>query len=138
MSPFSALSKKLAAGLGALVMDVKTGSGAFAAEPAMARELAESIVTVAGGAGLRTTALITDMDRVLGDSVGNALEVAEAAAYLTGKKGTFIFISITSELERRYGKKDECPLFPKIGPRTSFPSRGVVRHPLRSKYTPLI
>ncbi len=82
----SILSKKLAAGLGALVMDVKTGSGAFAAAPAMAAELAESIVTVAVGAGLKTTALITDMDQVLGDSVGNALEVAEAAAYLTGAR----------------------------------------------------
>ncbi len=82
----SILSKKLAAGAGALVMDVKTGSGAFAAAPAMARELAESIVTVAVGAGLKTTALTTDMDQVLGDSVGNALEVAEAAAYLTGAR----------------------------------------------------
>lgn len=82
----SILSKKLAAGVGGLVIDVKTGSGAFAAEPSTARELAESIVTVANGAGLRTTALITDMDRVLGDSAGNAVEVTEAAAYLAGAR----------------------------------------------------
>ena len=83
----SILSKKLAAGLDALVMDVKTGNGAFAAGPAAARELAESIVAVAGGAGLACTALITDMDQVLGRTVGNALEVAESVAYLRGEGG---------------------------------------------------
>lgn len=83
----SILSKKLAAGLDALVMDVKTGSGAFAADPAMARELAESIVAVARGAGLATTALITDMDQVLGRNVGNALEVVEALDYLARPDG---------------------------------------------------
>ncbi len=80
----SILSKKLAAGLDGLVMDVKTGNGAFADTLAMARELAESIVAVANGAGLRTTALITDMNQVLGRSVGNALEVAETVAFLRG------------------------------------------------------
>jgi thymidine phosphorylase len=81
----SILSKKLAAGLGALVMDVKTGSGAFMAELADARELARSIVDVANGAGLKTAALITDMNQALGTSVGNGLEVAEAIDFLTGK-----------------------------------------------------
>ena len=80
----SILSKKLAAGLQGLVMDVKTGSGAFAASPEMARALAESIVEVAQGAGVTTTALITDMDQVLGEAVGNGLEVREAIDYLTG------------------------------------------------------
>jgi thymidine phosphorylase len=79
----SILSKKLAAGLDGLVMDVKTGSGAFASSPAMARELAESIVAVASGAGLTTTALITDMDQVLGRNAGNALELIETVSYLT-------------------------------------------------------
>jgi thymidine phosphorylase len=78
----SILSKKLAAGLQGLVMDVKTGSGAFAAEPAAARELAESLVAVASGAGLGVVALITDMDQVLGHSVGNAVEVDETLRYL--------------------------------------------------------
>ena len=82
----SILSKKLAAGLDALVMDVKTGSGAFMPERAGARELAESIVAVANGAGLKTAALITDMNQALGTTVGNALEVMEAIHYLTGKK----------------------------------------------------
>jgi thymidine phosphorylase len=81
----SILSKKLAAGLGGLVMDVKTGSGAFLADPAMSRALAESIVSIASGAGLPTLALITDMNCVLGRTVGNALEVAEAVACLTGR-----------------------------------------------------
>jgi len=81
----SILSKKLAAGLQGLVMDVKTGSGAFAATLEMARELAESIVAVANGAGLPTSALITDMNQVLGSTVGNALEVKESLAYLRGE-----------------------------------------------------
>jgi thymidine phosphorylase len=81
----SILSKKLAAGLDALVMDVKTGSGAFMAELSGAQELARSIVDVANGAGLKTAALITDMNQALGRKVGNALEVAEAVDYLTGK-----------------------------------------------------
>ena len=80
----SILSKKMAAGLDALVMDVKCGSGAFAATPEMAHELAQSIVDVAGDA-LPTRALITDMDAVLGRTAGNALEVGEAVAYLTGE-----------------------------------------------------
>ena len=80
----SILSKKLAAGLDGLVMDVKTGNGAFMTEPGSARELADSIVTTAQGAGVPTRALVTDMNQVLGDTVGNALEVGEAVAYLTG------------------------------------------------------
>ena len=80
----SILSKKLAAGPQGLVMDIKTGSGAFAAEMSMAVELAKSIVHVANGAGLPTTALITDMNQVLGWNAGNALEVAEVVAYLSG------------------------------------------------------
>jgi thymidine phosphorylase len=81
----SILSKKVAAGLDGLVMDVKCGSGAFCDTEAMARDLAESLVSVANQAGLSTTALITDMDRVLGRDVGNALEVTETVAYLKGE-----------------------------------------------------
>ncbi|MGE4421470.1 MAG: thymidine phosphorylase [Pseudodesulfovibrio sp.] len=82
----SILSKKLAAGLQGLVMDVKFGSGAFMEDYADARALAESIVTVATGAGVPTTALLTDMNEVLGDTVGNAVEVCEAVNFLTGAK----------------------------------------------------
>jgi thymidine phosphorylase len=80
----SILSKKLAAGLDALVMDVKVGSGAFLPELDQARELAEAIVEVAVGNGLPTVAVLTDMDRVLGRSAGNAVEVREAIDHLTG------------------------------------------------------
>src|SRR5580693_6477394 len=71
----SILSKKLAAGLSALAMDVKTGNGAFMQDLADARALAESLVGVANGAGLKTTALITDMNEPLASAAGNALEV---------------------------------------------------------------
>jgi thymidine phosphorylase len=80
----SILSKKLAAGLDGLVMDVKHGSGAFLPELDDARELARALVDVAVAAGLPTVALITDMDAALGHSAGNALEVQEAIDVLTG------------------------------------------------------
>lgn len=80
----SILSKKLAAGLGALVLDVKTGSGAFMPTLERSRELAQSLVAVANGAGLKTTALITDMNEPLASAAGNALEVRNAVDFLTG------------------------------------------------------
>ncbi len=83
----SILSKKLAAGLAGLVMDVKSGSGAFMRTAEDARALAESIVAVANGAGCRTTALLTDMNEVLGTTAGNAVEVREAIACLAGEGG---------------------------------------------------
>ncbi|QJB57902.1 thymidine phosphorylase [Pseudodesulfovibrio sp. zrk46] len=82
----SILSKKLAAGLDALVMDVKTGSGAFMSEYDDAVSLAESIVSVAEKAQLSTSALVTNMDEPLAPCAGNALEVAETVRYLTGAK----------------------------------------------------
>lgn len=81
----SILSKKLAAGLDALVMDVKAGSGAFMPTYAESEELAKSIVHVANGAGCKTTALLTNMDQVLASTAGNAVEVREAVQYLTGE-----------------------------------------------------
>lgn len=77
----SILSKKLAAGLDALMMDVKCGNGAFANNPDMARELAKTIVKVSP---IPTRALITDMNQVLGHSAGNAVEIRETIDYLTG------------------------------------------------------
>ncbi|MCW3040465.1 MAG: thymidine phosphorylase, partial [Solirubrobacterales bacterium] len=79
----SILSKKLAAGLQALILDVKHGSGAFMTGREDARELARTLVEVACGAGLPTVALLTDMNWVLGTSAGNGLEVAETVAALT-------------------------------------------------------
>jgi thymidine phosphorylase len=81
----SILSKKRAAGLQALVLDVKVGNGAFMAAPDDAHALARSLVDVACGAGLPTRALITDMGQVLGTTAGHALEVQEAIDYLTGR-----------------------------------------------------
>lgn len=80
----SILSKKLASGLDALVMDVKTGSGAFAASRTMANDLAINIVEVGQGLGLPISALITDMSQVLGLTAGNALEIMEVIDYLKG------------------------------------------------------
>jgi thymidine phosphorylase len=80
----SILSKKLAAGLQGLVMDVKTGSGAFMASLEGARDLAKSLAHVATGAGLPTTSLITDMNEPLASAAGNAVEVQNAVDYLTG------------------------------------------------------
>lgn len=81
----SILSKKLASGLEALVMDVKVGSGAFMPTFEASEELAKSIVAVANGAGCRTSALLTDMNQVLASSAGNAVEVREAVRYLAGE-----------------------------------------------------
>jgi thymidine phosphorylase len=80
----SILSKKLAAGLDALAMDVTFGNGAFMTDLDKAEELAHSIVSVARHAGLVTNALLTDMNQVLGRTAGNALEVIESVEWLNG------------------------------------------------------
>ncbi|GAB2867854.1 thymidine phosphorylase [Pseudoduganella ginsengisoli] len=81
----SILSKKLSAGLQALVMDVKAGTGAFMPTYDKSVELAESIVKVGNGAGMMTSAILTDMNESLAPYAGNALEVRGAIDYLTGK-----------------------------------------------------
>jgi thymidine phosphorylase len=81
----SILSKKLAAGLEGLVLDVKTGSGAFMPTHPKSVELAESLVAVAEGAGLRCRAILTDMDEPLASAAGNAVETLNAARFLTGE-----------------------------------------------------
>jgi thymidine phosphorylase len=92
------LSKKLAAGLQGLVMDVKVGNGAFANTPAMATELAQSLVAVANGAGLPTRALITDMNQVLGHTCGNAVEMQEAVDFLKGQHQDARLLQVTRQL----------------------------------------
>lgn len=94
----SILSKKLAAGLHGLAMDVKYGSGAFLPDYAKARALADALVGVANGAGLPTTALMTDMDEPLASAAGNALEVAYALDHLTGKRREPRFHEVTVAL----------------------------------------
>lgn len=81
----SILSKKLAAGLQYLIMDLKCGNGAFMQKFADAEALARSIISVSNGAGTKARAVLTDMNQVLGKTAGNAVEVAEALAYLEGK-----------------------------------------------------
>ncbi len=78
----SILSKKIAAGLQGLVSDVKVGSGAFMESPERARELADSLIRTAARAGLKSHALITDMNEVLGSTAGNAVEIRESVLYL--------------------------------------------------------
>ncbi len=82
----SILSKKLAAGLQTLVLDVKVGNGAFMQSVEDARNLAVALVDVANGAGLPTTALITDMNQPLGDAAGNAVEIVNCLDFLAGRK----------------------------------------------------
>jgi len=80
----SIMSKKIAEGIGGLVLDVKTGAGAFMKSPADSRRLAESLVAIGVASGLRTEALITTMDAPLGRMVGNSLEVIESIETLKG------------------------------------------------------
>jgi thymidine phosphorylase len=94
----SILSKKLAAGLGGLVLDVKLGCGAFMTRSREARALAQSLVDVANGAGLPTSALITDMDEPLASAAGNALEVANAVDFLSVRRRDGRLLQVTSAL----------------------------------------
>ena len=97
----SILSKKLAAGLQGLVLDVKVGNGAFMPALDDARALAGSLVAVASGAGLPAQALITDMNQVLGHSAGNAVEVREAIDFLSGIEREPRLLEVTLALAAR-------------------------------------
>jgi pyrimidine-nucleoside phosphorylase/thymidine phosphorylase len=81
----SIMSKKMAEGIDALVLDVKTGDGAFMVKEEDSRALAEAMLAIGKGMGKRMVALITDMDQPLGRTVGNALEMAESIETLQGK-----------------------------------------------------
>ncbi len=94
----SILSKKLAGGVRALVMDVKVGSGAVCPDLAQAQTLSRSLVEVAALCGLPTRALITDMNEVLGRTAGNALEVRESIDFLTGRHRDARLLEVTLRL----------------------------------------
>lgn len=94
----SILSKKLAEGLDALVMDIKCGSGAFTPDPADALSLAGEICAVANEAGLACNALVTDMDQPLARSAGNALEIREAIRFLRGDERDGRLLSVVDSL----------------------------------------
>jgi thymidine phosphorylase len=94
----SILAKKQAEGLDGLVMDVKTGSGAFLPNEQDALELARSIVAVAARGGLKAVALLTDMSEVLGSTAGNTLEIGEAIDYLTGARREARLHAVTTSL----------------------------------------
>src|SRR5690554_6330198 len=109
----SILSKKLAAGLGALILDVKTGSGAFMPTLEKSRDLAQSLVAVANGAGLTTGALITDMNEPLASAAGNGLEVRNAVDLLTLRHQDArlreVTLALCAELALMTGKAASAP-----------------------------
>ena len=105
----SIMSKKIAEGTGSLVLDVKVGSGAFMKELSKARELAEVLVQLGKDAGVKTSALLTDMSTPLGLKVGNALEVEESVEVLAGggpADVVEITIALATEMLTLAGKPD--------------------------------
>jgi thymidine phosphorylase len=108
----SIMSKKIAEGTGSLVLDVKVGSGAFMKDLGRARQLAETMVALGTDAGVRTVALLTDMDTPLGLTVGNALEVRESVEVLAGGGPSDVVeltVALAREMLAAAGQKDADP-----------------------------
>ncbi len=105
----SILSKKVAEGVGSLVLDVKTGSGAFFADLAQAKKLAESLYRVGKALGLKVSCLLTDMNSPLGQTAGNSLEVFEALDCLQGRGPLDleeITLALTAKLVKLSGSQE--------------------------------
>jgi pyrimidine-nucleoside phosphorylase len=132
----SVMSKKLAEGSTALVLDVKCGRGAFMQRPAEARALARAMVTIGTAAGVRTEAFITRMDTPLGRAVGNAVEIAECIDVLSGRGPadlTALIITLASRMVLLGGKaSDEADAQRKV--RDALAS-GAAREKLRQMIT---
>ena len=94
----SILSKKIAAGVNSLVLDIKVGNGSFNTDEDVAGKLADSLVSIARGAGLKCSAVLTDMNQVLGWNAGHTLEVLESIEYLKNNKKNTRLEKITNEL----------------------------------------
>lgn len=94
----SILSKKIASGLKSLIFDVKVGNGSFNKNEKIANQLATSLVSVSKGAGIKCSAVLTDMNQVLGWNAGHALEVIESIEYLINKKKNKRLEKVTTEL----------------------------------------
>jgi len=108
----SVMSKKLAEGAGALILDVKVGSGAFMKSPEQARELADMMVALGAAHGVPTRAVLTDMNTPLGATVGNALEVAEALEVLAGGGPADVValtLTLATEMLELAGRGDRDP-----------------------------
>jgi thymidine phosphorylase len=109
----SIMSKKIAEGTGALVLDVKVGSGAFMKTEPEARRLAETMVELGRDAGLPTVALLTDMSTPLGRTAGNALEVAESVEVLAGGGPADVVeltVTLAREMLQATGRHDRDPV----------------------------
>src|SRR5439155_18622359 len=108
----SIMSKKIAEGAQALVLDVKVGTGAFMKDTAAARELAETMVGLGTAHGIRTVALLTAMDTPLGRTAGNALEVAESVDVLAGGGPADVVeltVTLAGEMLAAAGLSDVAP-----------------------------
>ena len=119
----SILSKKLAEGLEALVLDVKFGAAAFMPTSEKARELAKAMVVLGNGCGVNTRALLTSMDTPVGGAVGNWLEVKEAVAMLEGRESPETIRALNPRTAKLLKPSPSPPLEQRAGERRAYPAQ---------------